>query len=235
LPDGAVRPTSGAAAAARRLLHASDRTTGFLGLFGAGLILLAALVTAIPYRGWAGEAYSPLNHFISELGELERSQLAPLFDAALVIGSVSLMLFLYLLSRRATGPARTGLAVAGLLAGLGGLLVGVFPMDTGALHRIVSGVFFLTSWLVAGVFTLWLARTRSRILPRWLLAPAVLAVVVDLVFVVIYTTYRPAHPDAHIVIRDGVWIYPLLEWASLLSLLVWILCTALVLLRRPHD
>jgi hypothetical protein len=116
-----------------------------------------------------------------------------------------------------------------------GTLVGVYPMDYLAIHRVVSFAFFLSSWTVAAVFTLWLLTTHRPTFPRWLLAPGCLAVVVDLIFIGVYSTYRPANPDAPILDRPTVWAAPLLEWASLLTLLLWIGCVALVLLRRPSE
>ena len=217
------------------LLDLSDRTTGRLGLAATATILLGSLVAAIPYVGYAGEGYSPLNHFVSELGELAESKLAVAFDAGVVIGGMGLGLFLVLVSRRTTGRYRSALAGAGLVAGLFGVLVGIFPMDRLALHRIVSGGYFLTCWLTAAIFAVWLARNPRAGFPRWLLAPAVFSVAVDVVFVAVYSTYHPIDPDAHIVSRPSIWAFPLLEWASLLSLLLWMACTAAVLLRRPED
>jgi hypothetical membrane protein len=216
----------------------SDRTTGLLGLAGVGAILLAALVTAIPYTGYAGEPYSPLDHFISELGELAASRLALVFDAGLVVGGSVLGLFILLVARRLSGRSRGLLAAAGLLAGSFAVLVGLFPMDTLATHRIVSAGFFLTGWLSAAVFATWLARNPNAGFPRWLLVPAVLAVAVDFVFVAVYTTYHPVDPDARILARPDIWLVPLLEWASLLSLLLWLALVAAVLARtgrRPGS
>jgi hypothetical membrane protein len=217
------------------LLGLSDRATGLLGLGWVVVILAGAIVAAIPYTGWSGEAYSPLNHFVSELGELAISKLAVVFDAGVVIGGVGLGLFLVLVARRMTGPFAPALAVAGIVAGLFGAQVGLFPMDTLVVHRIVSSGFFLTCWLTAGTFTVWLARNPGAGFPRWLLAPAVFSVAVDFVFLAVYSTYHPADPDAHILSRPDIWTVPLLEWASLLSLLLWLACTAAVLAGRPGS
>lgn len=213
----------------------SPRTAGVLGLGASAVILLGALVTAIPYVGYAGEGYSPLNHFISELGETGRSQLAPVFNAGIVLGGIGLGLFLLLLSRRLTGRYRPALMLAGSVAGTSGTLVGIFPMDTHAVHRLVSGVFFCTGWIVVAVFSVWLARHRRSGFPRWLLVPGAISVAIFFAFLAVYSTYRPIDPDAHIVERSAIWIVPLLEWASLLSLLAWFVCVSLVLVRQRAD
>ena len=44
----------------------TSRRMALLGLVSVGLILAGMAISAIPYRGYEGEAYSPFNHFISE-------------------------------------------------------------------------------------------------------------------------------------------------------------------------
>ena len=214
---------------------ASARPLGVLGLGAVAVILLGAIATAIPYAGYAGEGYSPVNHFISELGERPQSQLAVVFNAGVVIGGIGLGLFLAIVSRHLTGRYRPALLLAGIVAGTSGTLVGLFPMDTHAAHRLASDVFFLSGWIVAAVFSLWLATGRRPGLPRLLLAPGILCVAVSLIFIGVYSTYHPIDPNANIVARSAMWTVPLLEWASLLSLLLWFVCLSAVLVRQKAD
>lgn len=212
----------------------SARTVGALGLGATAVILLSALATAIAYVGYAGEGYSPLNHFVSELGETAESRLAPVFNAGIVIGGIGLGLFLVIVSRHLTGRYRPALMLSGIVAGTFGSLVGIFPTGTHPVHSLVSGVFFCTGWIVAAVFGAWLVRRPQSVFPRWLLVPGAIAVAVSLVFLAVYSTYRPIDPNAHIVERSAIWMVPLLEWASLLSLLAWFVCVSLVLVRRSN-
>jgi len=214
---------------------ASARPLGVLGLGAVAVILLGAIATAIPYAGYAGEGYSPVNHFISELGERPQSQLAVVFNAGVVIGGIGLGLFLAIVSRHLTGRYRPALLLAGIVAGTSGTLVGLFPMDTHAAHRLASDVFFLSGWIVAAVCSLWLATGRRRGIPRLLLAPGILCVAVSLIFIGVYSTYHPIDPNANIVARSAMWTVPLLEWASLLSLLLWFVCLSAVLVRQKAD
>ncbi|HOQ99693.1 MAG TPA: hypothetical protein PLJ35_12810 [Anaerolineae bacterium] len=41
----------------------------YLGMAGSAVIALGMAVAMVPYRGRSGEAFSILNHFISELGQ----------------------------------------------------------------------------------------------------------------------------------------------------------------------
>ncbi len=213
----------------------TSRRIGLLGLMSVAVILAGMVVTAIPYRGYGGEGYSPLNHFISELGEIAASRLAWVFNLGIVLGGVGLGSFLMIASRELSGRYRLAFGVAATVAGISGTLVGVFPMDYLATHRVVSDVFFLSGWTVAATFSVWLLTSPRPTFPRWLLIPACLVVAVFLTFIAVYSTYHPANPDARILERSGVWTVPMLEWASLLSLLLWLACVAVTLLRRPSE
>jgi hypothetical membrane protein len=216
-------------------LRVTSRGAGLLGLASVATILAGMAFTAMAYRGYAGESYSPLNHFISELGEVAASRFAWLFNLGLVVGGLGLGAFLLLLAVRMAGGYRTAFMAAGVVAGVSGTLVGVFPMDYHAPHRLVSMVFFLSGWLVAVIFSVWLARTRTSGLPRWLAALGPLVGAVFLAFIAVFATYHPADAYARLVDRPDVWAVPALEWAALLSLLAWFVCVSLVLLREADS
>ena len=220
----------------RLLPSATSRKLGLLGLASVGAILLGMVATAIPYRGHAGEGYSPLNHFVSELGEIAASRFALVFNLSLVLGGIGLGVFVLLLADRLSGRFRTILMAAGVVAGASGALVGVFPMDYPPAHRIVSGLFFLTGWLVACVFSLWLLSAPRLGFPRWLLVPGATAVAISVTFLAVFSTYHQTNPDGPILSRPtGFWSVPFLEWASLLSLLAWFVCVSIVRLRTPTE
>ena len=195
------------------------------------VILAGALATGLGYSGPAGETYSPLNHFISELGQLSQSRLAPVYNAGIVVGALGLGLFLAILSRHLTGRFRPAMMTAAMVAGTSGMLTGLLPMDTEAVHRAVSAIFFLTGWSVAAIFSAWLLGQPRRGFSRWLLLPGLGCIPFFGAFVTIYATYRPADPYAPILDRSAIWSLPLLEWAALLSLLGWVVALSLVLVR----
>ncbi len=61
------------------------------GLAGVLAVLLGSLVAGIFYRGKDGERYSPLNHFISELGEEGVSAKAGWFNLSLIVSGLCLL------------------------------------------------------------------------------------------------------------------------------------------------
>ena len=85
---------------------------GIFGLLGAGIILVGTLFAAAVYQGRSGEAYSPRNHFVSELGQLHVSSGAMLFNVGLIIGNVCLVPFTLRLARRFSGNLKGGRSFA---------------------------------------------------------------------------------------------------------------------------
>ncbi len=209
----------------------ASAAVGALGLASVAVILAGSFVTGVAYTGHDGEAYSPFNHYISELGQLSQSQLAQVFNVGLILGAIGLAAFIVLVSR--SMPARYGLpfAVVGLISGAGGGLVGVFPMDHIAIHRLVAFTFFLTGWILVLIFSVWQLRDRDCPFPRWLIAEAAVVVVAFLAFLGSMTTVKQTDTLEVISDRPGFWIVPALEWLALLSLLAWFALVAVAILR----
>jgi hypothetical membrane protein len=215
---------------------ASSRTIGLLGLCSVAIILGGALVSGLAYTGWAGEPYSPLNHFFSELGEVAISRLAVVFNVGIIAGGLGMGTFVLLLSGRMAGRFRIAIVLVGSIAGVSGCLVGVFPMDYHELHRLVSDTFFVTAWLVGAIFSAWLLAAPRPGFSRWLLVPGAMVVVSFVAFIAVYSTFNPADSNAHtITIRPEIWSVPLLEWLSLLSMFLWFACVSIALLRQAPE
>jgi hypothetical protein len=83
-------------------------------ILGASAAVVGSFVPGVGYRGKQGEAYSPLNHFISELGEVEVSRIAWAFDLGLILSGISLI----------GASISLGLMLPGLLSKLG-MMAGV--------------------------------------------------------------------------------------------------------------
>jgi hypothetical membrane protein len=216
-------------------VNLTNRDLGTLGLVSVGVILAGMIVTAIPYKGFDGEAYSPLNHFISELGEIGASHLAWVFNLGIVLGGLGLGTFLLLVSRQLDGRFRSAMTAVSVVAGAGGIAVGIYPMDYPTVHLVASLTFFLSGWITAAIFSVWQLRRQRPGFTRLLVLPAALNVCVSWVFIVVYGGWRPGSGDGRIIDRPDFWSVPALEWASLLTLLLWLACLAIVVRRRPSE
>jgi hypothetical membrane protein len=193
---------------------------GLLGLLAIGVALI---VPAAVYVGRAGESYSPLNHFISELGEVGVSQLAWMFNAGMVVSGVLLGLLLAVIGWRLdSGRARVA-GVFGILAGLGVVGVGLTPMNDLVPHLGWAFVFFWGGMIALVLLTSAIWRDRGRHLPRWLAGVGFASAAVFVVFLVHPFVVGP--PDRRMldpasgIARPAVWDHAVLEWLVLLAVL----------------
>ena len=204
------------------------RVTALAGWIGAVAIAGVSITAALAYSGRRGEAYSPLTHFISELGEPGVSALAPAFNVGLMVGGACLAVFMIGLAAHVPGFYRYGIAFFGAVAGVAGALVGVFPMDHRDMHGFVALTFFQTAWIAVGLFTLYVLVRGPARFPRWLGVPGaatVLAFVAFLLDVRIETVAGGAALDTPAV-RPDPWAMPTLEWATLVTIVVWVALVA---------
>jgi len=137
----------------------STRLFRLCGLVGPVLMLAGVVVPAVGYQGRSGEAYSPFNHFISELGEVGVSQLAWLFNGSLVVSGVLMAVFLAFLG------ATSARGWAGRRAGRGGggprvVSRGPVPMNDLHPHLRAAFTFFDGGLVAVALFTVAVLRDR---------------------------------------------------------------------------
>jgi hypothetical membrane protein len=203
-----------------------------------GVLALAvgSVATMLVYTGTHGERYSPLDHWVSELGQTSVSQTALLFNVCLVVGGTCFAVFMASLAMAFPGRLRYAWGTIGVVAGVSGALVGVFPMDQLTMHSIVALSFFVLGSLSVALASIDLARRPDPRFPRWL---AVIGAAVTVCFVLFMvalftdpTSGRDvlAAPDA----RPDVWVAAILEWSVVIGVLVWTLATALTWLRADR-
>lgn len=202
------------------------------GIAGAVFAVLGAVIAAAAYRGKTGESYSPLNHFISELGEVGVSKLAPVFNLGLLLSGMALI----------PASLNFGLALPGLLAKLGMVagvvcavslsLVGVFPMDKAESHGKAALAYFRSGLAMVLLFSLAIAFQPAEaglLSPLYALAgvPSVLAFASFLILIgrAYKTEEAPLSTDEGQ--RPKVWFLAVVEWAIFLTVLLWFLLIAL--------
>jgi hypothetical membrane protein len=215
------------------------------GLAGVGLDSLGALISAAAYHGRLGEPYSPLNHFVSELGELNVSPMAVAFNAGLLLGGLCLTVFLIGLGRRIGGWAGALFSVGGTACGISGALVGVYPMNYLGPHITWAMRFFNLGLLMMAVFSV-MALAKIGGLSRWLAMPGGLSAFAFAAFLYLPkvepgTSISPNLNPLSMMTsalsqpRPAVWSLAVLEWASVLSVLAWALWVALAMLRESRK
>lgn len=190
------------------------------GLIGAAVFGAAVLVAAIGFGGPDGGLYSPLNHWVSELGEVGVSSLAAVFNAGLIVGGLGFAGFMAAFGAARRGPLAVAAAVLGIGAGVFGALVGVFPLGQSDLHRPVAIAFFLLGAITLALASAEIGRAgrREAAFPGWLAVAGAVVVAAFVGFIAVTLgrgTGEIAEPRAASLLE------PALEWAAVGGLLAW--------------
>ncbi|MHB8891431.1 MAG: DUF998 domain-containing protein [Candidatus Limnocylindrales bacterium] len=192
-------------------------------ILGAGAIAVGSVVTAVPYSGAAGEAYSPLNHWVSELGQPGVSDLALVFDVSLIVGGICFAVLMLGLLGAVPGRLRFAFAPIGVVAGLGGMFVGIFPMNISPQHGLAAMTFFNLGWIAVGLASIAILLRRDPRFPRWLALVGAMTVACFIAFLValrvdpILTIGQLGAP----AVRPALWVVAALEWAVIVGILAW--------------
>lgn len=227
----------------KKLLETFDRH-GLLwksGTAGVSLIGLGMLAAAAAYRGRLGEAYSPLNHFVSELGELNVSPLAWVFNGGLLLGGLCLVVFLITLGRQISGWLGWLFGLMGFACGVSGTLVGVFPMNNLSPHIFWAMNFFNLGLGCMLLFSLLALVGHSR-LSRWLALPGGMSAAAFASFLYFPSPQGTENIDPLAAVsqklgapRPPIWPLAVFEWLAVLAVLGWVLIVALALARKREK
>lgn len=205
-----------------------DRLGIVAGLTGSSVLAIGSVVAGLAYRGAAGEPYSPVNHWVSELGERGVSVLAPVFNAALVVGGLGFVVFMIALAMaRGTGSAIL-YGLVGVATGIAGTGVGLFPMNERGAHALVALTFFNLGWIAVGLASIDFVRRADPRFPRWLSGIGAATVLAFVAFLVSLRTegLLDGAGLAASDVRRTFWIVPTLEWAVIVGIIAWVLFTA---------
>jgi len=218
----------------------SPRTLGYprWGLAGAGVIVLATLASAIPYRGLTAEAYSPLNHFVSELGQEGVSALAGVFNAGLISGGLLLAAFMVGLGAYLENPVAYAASAVGVLSALACSLVGVFPMDHLRQHVAAAMWFFRSGMAAIALFSLAVAVDRKRKSTKWFVLPGILVTASFALFLFMPGRALPSGTsilDPSQFARPAFWWAAVLEWLVFAAVIGWIVLVCVRGLRRGQP
>ncbi len=210
-----------------RRRHAIGRIATTAAILSAWTIVLGAAVAWLNYRGAAGEPYSPLNHWISELGQIGVSGLATVFNLALVVAGVEFVIFMVGLAQTSPSRLRWVFGPLGAVAGIGAVFVGIYPMNHPDEHLFAATTYFTLAWIAVGLASISFLRFPDPRFPGWLAVGGGLPVAASIAFLVVlrldaFTSARMA-ATGPIQGRPDVWLGPILEWAVLVAITGWTL------------
>lgn len=204
----------------------------YLSFAGTLSAILGSIISAAAYRGKLGESYSPLNHFISELGETDVSRLAWVFNLGLILCGLCLLPACISLGLILDGVwSKLGM-VAGAIAAISLALVGVYPMNKLTPHIRAAVMYFRLGLVMVFCFTLAIAfpPAASPVLPR-LLGLAGIPAVLAFTYFLLFSRIRYNAPEDSLspleTERPRIWGTAVAEWAIFLTTVPWFLAIAL--------
>jgi hypothetical membrane protein len=199
---------------------------------GTGLVLLAVFYPALVYRGKLGERYSPLSHFISELGEVGVSEAAWVFNLGLILGGCTLLPYIIALGLKFSSVLGWLGAAAGIVAVVAVACVGLFPMNDIESHTKAAMTYFRAGLVMVALFGLAILfqPVGHRFVPQ---VANLLSLAAFIIYAIFLFKLKPpktdekgqegtgldpeAKPD-----RPHVWIFPMVEWAVFFATLLWL-------------
>jgi hypothetical protein len=190
------------------------------GFVGSAFFVVASVIAAGFYMGSQNEPFSPLNHWVSELGEMGVSRLALVFNVGLFVGGLALALFFAALGFLRRSWLAWLYVVVGVIAGVSGAFVGVFPMNNRGIHIVMALGFFVLGWVAVGLASFDIWRRPEPRFSRWLPALGAVTVAVFLLFLSVYIPYLYTGTGSD---RPGFSIATVLEWLVLIGIMGWVL------------
>ncbi len=220
----------------------APRFTQLANLTGAGgvlAIVLGMVVAAVAYEGTIGQPYRVANHFVSELGEIGISRLAWAFNGGLIVGGIGILVFFIGIANRLNGWFRWIVGPVGLLTGVFGTLIGLFPMNNLAAHMFVANGFFYPGLATMLFFSGYVLASRHREFPRWIAVPGLLAAGALFAFLFLgglvenlVNTTGP--PSGFGINRPDLWVSALFEWVAISAILIWVAAVGVILTARDR-
>jgi hypothetical membrane protein len=202
--------------------------------FGGGLVALAGVVVSgVAYTGASGERFSPLNHFISELGEVGVSRLAWFFNITLVLAGLLLAPSCVFLGLLVPGWLAKLAMAAGVGAAVSLSMVGVFPMNNLVPHVRAAKTFFRLGLAMAVLFTIAIAvqPASQPVIPRTAAlasVPAILAYGAFLAYGgVAFRRMEDGAMEVMFTHRPRFWPLAALEWTIFVTTTFWFAAVAL--------
>lgn len=201
-----------------------------MGWAGSLVILISSFIAAMAYRGKQGERFTISAHFVSELGEVGVSRLAWLFNGGLIVGS-----FIFFWMMPGVGLSLDNLwgylgSTVGMIAAVGCLFVGVFPMNNIKPHIKAAMTYFRAGLATVLLFSIAILvqPADARVIPLYSLVIGVLAFASYLSFL-IHLGKATRQKDSSVLDtssitnRPSFWWMPFLEWMVVIFTILWFL------------
>ena len=125
-------------------------------------------------------------------------------------------------------------ALIGVVAGIAGMFVGIYPMNNLDLHGLAALSFFNLGWICVGLASLDIYRRPETRFPRWLAWIGVFTVAAFIGFLIVLLPLIGGEGLGAPENRPDVWVVSILEWAVIAGILAWTFATSITWWRARH-
>lgn len=204
------------------------RITGIAAFAATALLLCAAVVAAIFYKG----GFSPLNGFFNELGLFSGGYFAApfalFFNLSLILFGLVFGALMVLDGLEKATIQSTSLGFFGALTGVFAMAQGIFTLNISPYHYIVSAAFYISAFVLCALYAIfgWLERGRKHIAS---LIAALCAGATCAAYAWYILSGSMSHffvEDASLTSRAGILPFALVGWAAMALFMAFIVLYA---------
>ncbi|MCF7817491.1 MAG: DUF998 domain-containing protein [Kiritimatiellales bacterium] len=213
-----------------------NKLTYLSGFLGSVILVICCTVPAIPHPTGQEEAFSFLNHFMSELGYFKSSKLSVVYNSGLFIGAFTLTLFMAGLGLRFRSRLGYAAAVIGMFSCVSCGLLGFYPINRLVPHLALAYAFFISWPITVGLFLAQFRRDPTDKLSKGTSIPSIVSIVLFAVFLAMpfmIGTQRIMAIDLRKFVRPPFMFTALLEWLMCLSVFIWVMLVSRKLASDP--
>lgn len=211
-----------------------------IGFIGVGFIVAGLVIASIQYQGREGESFSLLNHFVSELGEKPWSKAYWAFNYGLIFGGGCFFVFVAMLKTYLQGIMGRVIVFLGFATSISGILVGFFPMNILKPHYMIAMVFFYSGMGMTVMFSLYVLFSYQNFFPELLSLPGLVSFISFFSFLFLTDPFSSGSNISDgltelLENRPAIIVSAILEWAVVLTTLLWITLMSMYILQRSKN
>ncbi|MGY5875558.1 MAG: DUF998 domain-containing protein [Candidatus Thorarchaeota archaeon] len=136
------------------------------GILGSVIGYVFILVPMIPYTGRLSEPFSIFTHYVSQLGELEVSEFAWMFNLGMILAGITFIPFMIGLGRYLENNIAKIAAIGGAYSSVSIVLVGIYPMDFSTEHVLAAMSFFFSGMIMVVLWAISILMQRTAKIPK---------------------------------------------------------------------
>lgn len=205
------------------------------GLLGVVIILYGIIASSTNYIGCSGENYNFLNHFVSELGQYKCSIKANIFNLSLILGT-PFLIFYYLKIIPTHASKNIKLIFKGIIITIGcsAISIGIFSMENILIHVISALIFFYLCFFASLLFNIYFLFIKKKYIPKYFIISAMLILITTFLNIV---QFHQLDLNMLIILknRPHILFICIIEWISLLAMLVFFISSIIFFRRKARD